>query len=137
MGRFEIECQAISIRQRRLTILTIPFHTMTPNDYIWQLREGRDREGDKFGWLICIHGSGRILASIRMPVSADEYEHTVVFEFPLPPTAPEGLNDNFSYVDEHSAKAFVEAMLARYEPVIAPKPKRVVAKKKRQKCKTR
>ena len=88
-------------------------------DFDWQQWAGRDADGERFSHMVLVHGSGRLLAKIWLPIVADEYAHRVYFyagDKDL--RAAEGVQ----FADVDSAKRHVEAMLAGYvaEPVAVP-----------------
>jgi len=93
---------------------------MTFQDFIWQRREGRDREGDKFRALVCVHGSGRILARVLLPVGGQEYKCYAMFDCAMPEGAPKDSGGSYDFIDEDSAMAFVERTLILFDPLAQP-----------------
>jgi hypothetical protein len=90
---------------------------MTDRDFIWERREGRDCDGDKFRALVCVHGSGRILARVLLPVAGQEYKHYAMFDCAMPDGAPKDSGGSYDFIDEDSAKAFIERTLLAFDPL--------------------
>ena len=86
-------------------------------DFLWQHFEGRDHEGERFSHDVLIHGSGRILAKVYLPIGADGYQYEAVFY-----AGSKDLRDNTDqrFVDLDSARRHCEVMLADYG--IPPQP---------------
>jgi len=89
---------------------------MKPIEFIWERREGRDRDGDKFATWLLLHGSGRILARVIAP-SADEFAYRVHFNCKVPDRILRDSWDEYEFIDEYSAKRFVEQTLAQFNPL--------------------
>ncbi len=83
---------------------------MTDLEYIWLERRGRNAEGEKFSTEILVHGSGRILARVSLPLG-DEYHHRVFFYVSVSKKALAKPDDCHDFIDLGSAKRFAEAIL--------------------------
>ncbi len=82
-------------------------------DVNWAPYSGRDSDGDKFNRLALVHGSGRILASVNLPMNADEYQYFVYFFCEVPDEILMG--SDFRFVSAESAQAFVEKILGSFD----------------------
>lgn len=85
------------------------------SDFDWQLREGRDHDGDKFKHWVLVHGSGRILAKVYCPISGDDYNCEAAF-FATVVGREKDLRDerDMRFMDVESAKQFTEEALADF-----------------------
>ena len=88
-------------------------------DFLWQHFEGRDHEGERFSHDVLIHGSGRVLAKIYLPVCATEYQYEVFFF-----TGNSELRHatDIRFIDLDSARRHCEVMLADYGNPPKPDP---------------
>lgn len=82
-------------------------------DATWAPYSGRDTDGDRFNRLALVHGSGRILASVNLPLGADEYQFFVYFFCEVPDEILAG--SEFRFVSAESAHAFVEKILGSFD----------------------
>lgn len=97
---------------------------MTPLEFIWEHRDGRDTEGEHYNHEILVHGSGRILAKVFVV----QYYHRAMFYF-VAPKATLDTTEAYDFMDVDAAKRFVEETLLKFDPLAPPKPK--AARKKR------
>jgi hypothetical protein len=95
-------------------------------DFAWNEFEGRDAEGDKYKHVFCLHGSGRILATIDCPIMPGRYVFHATFDCSIPETVLKDGGRCFDFIDEESAKRFVECVLTSFDPFAKPREKRAI-----------
>lgn len=95
-------------------------------DTDWRFGAGRNAEGDKFAVHYLVHGSGRVLGKVFEPL-ADELMYRATFYCAVPAEILD-TNETFDFVDAESAKAFLDGILAQFDPLAKPKPKEPAAK---------
>lgn len=91
-------------------------------DTIWNSRTGRDGDGERFAVAYLTHGSGRVLAKVFGPAGNDEFLYRASFYCAVPPEVLD-TSETFDFVDLDSAMAFVDGILAQFDPLAKPRPK--------------
>lgn len=91
----------------------------------WQFVSGRDHEGDKYAVWILVHGSGRILAKVHDMATTGGYHFRAIFHCAVPKTIIDA-TETFDFVALEPAQAFVDGILAKFDPFAPPAPKPAV-----------
>jgi hypothetical protein len=101
---------------------------MTRNEFTWERHAGRNPEGERFDSNVMVHGTGRILARVGMPIG-EEYWYRLYFY--VPKCVLDSPDDCHDFISADAAVEFAENVAMAWSDETLAKipgfPKRVSA----------